>query len=122
MIVGILAAVALPQYFRIIEKGRFSLAKEWVLVLQGAQEHYILRPPYAYYAGAVGPNIFDVNLGPLSGFNAGNITAAAGPSWTITVTRAGPCPPVYGCYTATYDSATSLFTSPNADVTDDLIP
>ena len=121
-VVGILASIAAPQYFRVVEKNRFALAKQWVLTLQGAQERRKVRAPFTYYAGAVGPNTFDVNLGPIRHFTAGAV-AVAGNSWSITLTRTGvPCPPVYGCYTATYNTATQQFTSGNADVTSDLIP
>ena len=123
MIIGILAAVTVPLYFRTIERSRFVLAKKWVIALSGAQERRLARAPFTYYAGAVGPNTFDVDLGPIARFNAGAIRRAPGPSWRITMRRiGGPCPPIYGCYTVTYNSLTGQFTSANVNVTNDLIP
>lgn len=121
-IIAILSSIAMPQYFRVIEKNRFALARQWVITLHGAQERRLARMPFTYYAGAIGPNTFDVNLGPIRHFNPGAIGVGAGPSWSITVTRQGPCPPVYGCYAVTYNSLTAQFTSANPDVTTDLIP
>ncbi|MEQ1918911.1 MAG: prepilin-type N-terminal cleavage/methylation domain-containing protein, partial [Elusimicrobiota bacterium] len=43
LIIGILAAIAVPQYFKVVEKGRFSEATSCFSTLKGAQERYFLK-------------------------------------------------------------------------------
>src|SRR3990167_10321854 len=51
LIIGILAAIAVPQYFKVVEKGRFAEATSCFSTLKGAQERYYLK--YNTYAGTL---------------------------------------------------------------------
>ena len=44
LIIGILASIAIPQYFRIVEKGRFAEATSWVDAVRSAQERLLVLP------------------------------------------------------------------------------
>jgi prepilin-type N-terminal cleavage/methylation domain-containing protein len=50
MIVGILAAVATPQYFKIVERARVVEALDCLDTVRGAQERYMLKTG-TYYPG-----------------------------------------------------------------------
>lgn len=121
LIIGILAAIAVPQYFKVVEKGKFAESMQWLNGLKGAQERYLAKNG-TYASGAVSSTTFDVNLGTLSKFTAGNITATATPNWTIVLTRATPTPAVYGAYTITYVAPPGSITCSVAACTTDLLP
>jgi prepilin-type N-terminal cleavage/methylation domain-containing protein len=121
LIIGILAAIAVPQYFKVVEKGKFAETMQWINGLKGAQERYLAKNG-AYASGAVTATLFDVNLGSLSKFTASNITATATPDWTITLTRATPTPAVYGAYVVTYAAPPGTITCSVAACTRDLLP
>ncbi|PIU20518.1 MAG: hypothetical protein COT18_01795 [Elusimicrobia bacterium CG08_land_8_20_14_0_20_59_10] len=103
LIIGILASVAIPQYFKIVEKGRAAEGINAVSAMAGAQDRELLR------TGAYTSNInnLDVSATGLKFFNiTGNAT-------TVTATRkAGnaACPSAYGCYTLKYTLATKKIT------------
>jgi type IV pilus assembly protein PilA len=122
LIVGILAAIAVPQYFKVVEKGKFAEAMQWISALKGAQETYLARNG-AYFSGSVTATSFDRNLGNMTKFTPGTIAATTTPDYTLLVTRNGsPCPAVYGCYTITYRAPPGTFTCSSTDCTNDLLP
>ncbi len=43
LIIGILAAIAVPQYFKVVEKGKFVESMQWLNSLKGAQERYLAK-------------------------------------------------------------------------------
>ena len=97
LIIGILADIAVPQYFRVMEKGRFAEALAYFQTLKGSQERYLL-----------GGNGYANNTGlldlPSVAFKHFTVAApAAGPAtWSITLTRGvSPCPGG-NCYTVSY--------------------
>src|SRR5258706_12628844 len=47
LIIGILAAIAIPQYFKVVERGRLSQAQMMVSQIKQSQERYMAR--YAVY-------------------------------------------------------------------------
>ena len=48
LIMGILASVAMPQYFKSVEKSRATEAVEWLAVVTSAQDrHYMQKGSYA---------------------------------------------------------------------------
>ena len=120
LIIGILAAIAVPQYFKVVEKGKFSESMQWISGLKGAQERYLAKN--GSYSTSTGSNVLDVNLGQLSKFTPSAITASATPDWTITLTRKAPTPAVYGAYVLTYVTPPGTFTCSQADCTNDLLP
>ena len=121
LIIGILAAIAVPQYFKVVEKGKFAESMQWINGLKGAQERYLARNG-SYAAGAVTSTIFDVNLGAMSKFTASAVSSGATPDWTLTLTRNTPTPAVYGAYVVTYKAPPGTITCSVADCTSDLIP
>lgn len=124
LIIGILAAIAVPQYFKVVEKGKFAESMQWINGLKGAQERYLARIG-DYYSGTLGTNTsppFDANLGGMSKFSVGTLTKTTTPSWTITLTRNAPCPAVYGCYTVSYTAPPGTLGCTSTDCTSDLLP
>ena len=98
LIIGILAAIALPQYFAVIERAHFAEATNCLDSLKGAEERYYLSG--ATYIAATdatsspdtaGTNPLDIACANLKYF-AGNggsvvISAASGTGYLITFTR-----------------------------------
>lgn len=128
LIIGILAAIAVPQYFKVVEKGKFAESMTWISGLKGAQERYLAKNGSYYGGGTIQPTTFDVNLGGLTKFTAGSpntgTDATGAPNWTITLTRNAPCPAVYGCYVVTFiaPAAASPISCSQADCQNDLVP
>ena len=121
LIIGILAAIAVPQYFKVVEKGKFAESMEWISGLKGAQERYLAKNG-TYYTGAVTATSFDVNLGAMTKFSATNVTTSSTPDWTIQLVRNTPCPAVYGCYTVTYKAPPGTISCSDTNCSADLLP
>ncbi len=121
LIIGILAAIAVPQYFKVVEKGKFAETMQWVNGLKGAQERYLAKNG-TYFSGAVASGSFDVNLGVMKKFAAGSIGTTATPSWSIVLTRNSPCPAVYSCYSVTYTAPPGTIACSDSNCTADLVP
>jgi prepilin-type N-terminal cleavage/methylation domain-containing protein len=121
LIIGILAAIAVPQYFKVVEKGKFAEPMEWINSLKGAQERYLARNG-SYFNGTYTSTSFDVNLGGLTNFSSGALTGSQTPDWTITLARNSPCPAVYGCYTVTYLAPPGTITCSDTNCSQDLLP
>lgn len=123
-IIGILAAFATVQYFKLTERSVTTEALEWMHSVSGAQDRH--RARYGvFHIGAITNNTFDVGLthavfSPLNRFTVGPVVAV-GSSWGISVFRSPPCPFVYGCYTLTYNGLSRKFTCSNSACTQDLI-
>jgi prepilin-type N-terminal cleavage/methylation domain-containing protein len=121
LIIGILAAIAVPQYFKVVEKGKFAETMQWLNGLKGAQERYLAKNG-VYFSGAVATGSFDVNLGVMKKFTPSAVSTTATPSWSITMGRNTPCPAVYTCYTITYVAPPGSITCSQSDCTADLVP
>src|SRR5574337_562493 len=78
LIIGILAAIAVPQYFKVVEKGKFAESMQWINGLKGAQERYLAKNG-TYYMGAITSTAFDVNLGNMTKFTPSGFTTSATP-------------------------------------------
>ena len=109
LIIGILAAIAVPQYFKVVEKGKFSEVESFIGGLSQAQERYLARMGNYYTTSGALPDQasypFDAYLGTMKYFSISGIaggTSLNAPIYSLTATRASPCPAVYGCYTVTY--------------------
>ena len=94
LIVGILAAVAVPQYFGVIEKGHFVEATACIDALKGAEERYALGSgtygagtDISATPGSATTNPFDTACQGMKYFT-GAVTVA-GAAYTITMTRTG---------------------------------
>jgi prepilin-type N-terminal cleavage/methylation domain-containing protein len=121
LIIGILAAIAVPQYFKVVEKGKFAESMEWINSLKGAQERYLAKNG-AYYSGTYTSTSFDVNLGGMSNFSSAALAGSNTPDWTINLIRNTPCPAVYGCYTVTYVAPPGTITCSGTECSQDLLP
>ena len=124
LIIGILAAVAVPQYFRVVEKGRVAEATAYAGDIRGAQERVALRA--GTYSNDA--NVLDVSIPALKYFNnTVNMTNGANMTvgWQVTMTRkASPVPPApyTAAYSVIFNSLTGNYSSSDANVTRDLLP
>ena len=124
LIIGILAAIAVPQYFKVVEKGKFAESMQWINGIKGAQERYLARNG-VYYSGTLGSSTappFDVGLSQMTKFSVGTLATTGTPQWSIALTRNSPCPAVYGCYTVAYAAPPGTLSCTETDCTQDLLP
>ena len=97
MIVGILSAVAMPQYWKVIEKNKANEAVQFFDALTGAEQRYYSKYN-AFCLSAAGCPGFDQSPTALHYFTAFNLSASgAPPGWTATLTRTD-APAMYGNY------------------------
>ncbi len=107
MIIGVLTTIAVPQYFKIVEKNKAGEALNLFPALKGAQDRY--KAKYGVFCNDLAANCsgFDFAPPPLRYFNPVGKFDAGGSgdnqSWSLTLTRADT-PAVYGAYQFTYDS------------------
>lgn len=120
LIIGILAAIAIPQYFRVVERGRVAEVLSHATDLKGAEERYLLK--FNVYAPALAN--LDITPAPLRCFALG--AYAGGAAWSQVYTRgtAGcAATAFYGAYTVTYAPvAATPFTCSTANCQNDLMP
>lgn len=127
MIIGILARVAVPQYFKVVEKDKASEGINLFLTLKGAQDRYMAKYGAFCNTTVAGCNGFDVTPPPLHYFQPVGAFGAGGggnQSWTLTLTRTN-APAVYGSYQLKYDvepGAAPSLTCNQANCTTDLLP
>ena len=125
LVIGILAATAVPQYARVTEKSKAAEALAALFTIKGAQDRYFNK--YGNYClGPVSTCGLDLAPPNLKYFNAwGNMTVGGtAPSWKTTVTR-NQTTAYYGAYSLTYDvepNAKPTLTCNNASCTTDLLP
>ena len=117
LIIGILAAIATPQYFRVVEKGRFSEATACFSTLKGAQARYYLK--YNSYAGNAAQ--LDANCPGGKAFAAPALTGSA-VAFTATLLRSPAAPAPYSGYTVTFVGPAGTMTCSQANCTTDLLP
>ena len=125
LIIGILAAIAVPQYFKVVEKGKASEALTTLDSVRGAQERY-LAATGGYCTGAVTAcNGWDMQIPNMKYFSAPAFAAGSGsPSWKATVTR-NTNVATYTQYVITYDvepGARPSVTCSQTNCSTDLIP
>lgn len=92
LIIGVLASIAIPQYFKVVEKARVSEAMSLIAAIKSAQERHLAK------GGAYTSNFTQLDIS-YPGMTANNITTkfysasanagtgAAGPNYVLTVTR-----------------------------------
>lgn len=117
LIIGILASIAVPQYFKVVEKGRFAEATSCFSVLKGAQERYLLKNNT--YTSTVGN--LDVTCATGKYFNT-PVLSGSPALYTARLTRKAPTPSVYGAYVVTYQGPAGTLTCSNTSCTSDLLP
>ena len=105
LIIGVLAAIAIPQFFRVVEKANASEAMSALDSIRGAQERYLTKTGGFYCTAAFSSCTgFDLQIPTLLNYTLGTPTSGMGnPSWQITATRNPPTSVYYGAYTITYD-------------------
>ncbi len=117
LIIGILAAIAVPQYFKVVEKGRFAEATNCFSTLKGAQERYLLKNNT--YTSAL--TDLDVTCGAGKAFAAPAVTGAAS-VYTVTMLRSPAAQAPYSGYTVTYIGPAGTLSCSQTNCTSDLLP
>jgi prepilin-type N-terminal cleavage/methylation domain-containing protein len=118
LIIGILASIAVPQYFRIVEKGRVSEALNYVSAVKGAQERYLMRNQ------TYSTSLTALDLGAVptfKHFGAAPTVGASATTFNLIMTRSAANSP-YGQYTVIFYSNNGAFNSSNAEAARDLLP
>src|SRR5438477_397944 len=101
LIIGILAAIAIPQYFKVVEKGKASEALAALDSIRSAQERYLAHAgTYCAAANFACPG-WDMVIPTMKYFTMGAPFVTAAPSWSVALTR-NASPAVYGAYVITY--------------------
>ena len=120
LIIGILAAVAVPQYFKIVEKGRFAEASNCFSTIKGAMERYNLKMG-GYGAATVG-TLDVICPASMKFFNAASIAPSAS-NYTVTLVRGALANTSYGAYTTTLHMPVGTFSCTSAtNDCNDLLP
>ena len=106
LIIGILAAIAVPQYFKVVEKGKAAEAITTFDSIRGAEERYLAANgnycTAATLTAASCPG-FDMVVPTMKYFGApAGAAGTTAPSWKATMTR-NSAPAGYGAYVITYD-------------------
>ncbi len=124
LVIGILSAVALPQYARIMERPRAAEGVQFLLAIKGAQDRYFNR--YGVYCigalTAANCRGWDITIPAPKYFDAVPNTVAAG-TWNLTLTRTFNTI-YYGQYTLIYTDGgnPALTCTPAPDCTNELLP
>ena len=117
LIIGILAAIAVPQYFKVVEKGRFAEVTACFQSLKGSQERYLLKNNT--YTAAAG----DLDVTCAAGKFFGAVTMTGGQAtWSGISVRAAPTPTTYGGYTVTYQGPGGTLNCSQTNCISDLLP
>lgn len=116
LIIGILASVAIPQYFAVVEKGKLVEAKAWIGSVKSAEERYYNQ--YGNYTALI--TDLDIKMGVNDGLKfytspvlAPTPGACSGgdDGFTITLTRQNlpknKAPSKYGVYTVQFNSCSA---------------
>ena len=122
LIIGILAAIAIPQYFKVVERARVAEAQAFVSSLKQAQERYLARNG-TYVTATKDLATLDISFagtcatdGDQCGMRYYDVKMAAGAActdstgWQIQLTRDVTKTAVasrYGNYTMVYDRCAS---------------
>lgn len=132
LIIGILASIAIPQYFKVVEKSRVAEAMSVISAIKSAEERYLARGgTYTNTTSALDiiyPNMSGSDI--TTKFYKATISGATdcagvGPCYIITVVRHTTSATVaarYGAYTLTCNvPVTPTVTGSTALVNDELI-
>ena len=129
LIIGILAAVGIPQYFKIVEKSRVAEAQNMFTNIRAAQERALARS--GSYTNNFGE--LDIILKNATGadclgtaaclmkYYSFTMTANGSTSYTITAARNAGAPARYGSYSIVYTGPAGTMTGSNAIVNSELV-
>lgn len=123
LIIGILASMAIPQYFKVVERARVSEALSAFAAIKAAQERYYARKSVF----STNWDELDVTFKTAGGAECTGTSACVQKIYSLaltatgaTATRVGAAPATYGNYVITYPYASATPTCP-ADCGRDLI-
>ena len=126
LIVGIISAISIPQYFKVVERGKVTEAIELLDAARASQERY--RSKYGTYCTTTITSCggFDMSVPTMKYFNTPTFfSAGAGaPSWKTTLTRNSAIG-AYGSYILTFDvepTAAPLLTCNQTNCSAELLP
>jgi prepilin-type N-terminal cleavage/methylation domain-containing protein len=126
LIIGVLAATAVPQYFKLVEKSKIAEAIHLIDAIRGSQERYVSKYG-GYCTGTISTcGGFDMNIPTLKYFNTPTSFAPGStpPSWKSTLTRNSNTA-VYGNYVVSIDvepGAMPLLTCNQTNCSAELMP
>ena len=116
LIIGILAAIAVPQYFKVVEKGRFSEATSCFSTLKGSQERYYLKNNTYTSTTA------DLDVTCPAGKAFAAPTVVGGATYTATMVRTPAAPAPYLGYSVTYVGPAGTLGCSQTNCITDLLP
>lgn len=126
LIIGVLAATAVPQYFKLVEKSKITEAIHLMDSMRGSQDRY--QSKYgSYCTGAISSCAgFDLQVPAMKYFSAptGFLPGASAPSWKVTLTRNASVA-IYGPYILTMDvepDKTAKLTCNQSNCSSELMP
>jgi len=125
LIIGILASIAIPQYFKVVERARVSESHAFISSLKSAQERYLARQGN-YILTNSDIDKLDITFSgaaPAFGMSTYNAAIAGGtcvadgsPGFNVALSRHVANPgvaPRYGAYTVLYDRCTNIISYPS---------
>ena len=101
LIIGILAALAIPQYVRVVERGRVANLVNYVQSIKGSEERYFLK--FGAYTATVAN--LDITPPGLTADFAGTGPVLGGAGWTVQFSRINGGAIFYTVYTVTWNLA-----------------
>lgn len=119
LIIGIMAAIATPMYFKVVEKGRFAEASGCLNLLAQAQERYYMKS--GSYAGTLAS--LDTSCATMQYYSVGSLSGTT-TQFTAVLNRVGSTP-AYGGYQLTFIAGNGVlptYSCNNASCTQDLLP
>jgi len=131
LIIGILASIGIPQYFKVVEKSRVSEAQNMFTNIRAAQERTLARNgAYTNDFGQLDVILKDRNGNDCTStaactmkYYSFTLTANGSTSYQINATRTTPpsVPGRYGNYTITYNGPAGNMTCSQANCTNELL-
>jgi prepilin-type N-terminal cleavage/methylation domain-containing protein len=118
LIIGILAAIAIPQYFRVVEKGRVAEATNCFSTLKGAQERYYTKNNQ--YTGT--NSDLDTSCPTLRYYTTGPSLTSGATAWTGTLLRTPAAPAPYSGYSISFVGPAGTLSCSQSNCTSDLLP
>lgn len=124
LIIGILASIAIPQYFKVVEKGKLVDAQSWISTFKSSQERYSnafgdyitdendFKKLDIEFAGGKSQN-YGMQYFAVDSVGAGTATCSDGSvGFKVSLKRyegKSKAPKRYGQYVVSYDSCEAAF-------------